>query len=312
MRVVFFGTSRFAAAPLAALAERHEVVACVTRPDKQKGRSLKVLPGYIKSKAKSLGIPVHQPQDIKEESFLRLLVSYNPDFFVVVDFGMMLPLGLLDMPVFCSLNIHPSILPKYRGAAPINWALIKGEKETGVTVIRMNESLDAGDIVLQRPVKIGERETSEDLEARLATLGSELLLEAMELIEKGEAEFRKQDEGSVVMAPKLKKTDGYLDWHQGARSLENRIRGVLPWPGAYTFLNNKMLKVFRARALEGEENGMPAGSVIYADSQKGLAVKAGDGLLLVEEVQMEGKKRMDSRAFLRGRGVKPGTKLGKN
>lgn len=319
MKIVFFGTSKFAVSALKRLkGAGYSVEAVVTQPDRKGGRHLQILPSPVKNEAEKISAPIHQPHDITERSFIEKIRSYGADFFAVVGFGNILTKELLDIPKFCSLNIHASLLPKYRGAAPVRWAVANGEKATGVTIIRMNEEMDAGDIVLQKEAKIAPDETSVSLDDRLAKLGAELLIEAMELIGKGKAQFRKQDEKDVTFAPKLTKKDGRIDWNLDTASILNKVRGFSPWPGTYSSLEGRVLKVISAERAEGGRStlnkggfsGFSPGEVVIADEKAGIVVKTGDGAIAIKELQLEGRKQMSAELFLRGRRIVVGTKLG--
>lgn len=320
MKIVFFGTSQFAVSALKKLkANGYAIVAVVTQPDKKGGRHLKLITSPVKKEATKLEVPVYQAPDITEKTFIEKLKSFGADFFVVVGFGRILTKAILDIPQFCCLNIHASLLPKYRGAAPINWALINGEEKAGVTIIRVNEGMDAGDIVLQKELKIGADDTSQTLDKELALIGADLLIDAIELIKKGKADFTAQDEKDAIFAPKLTKEDGKIDWNQSTASILNRIRGLKPWPDTYSFLEGYMLKIIRAEEgtaprghcpLNKGFSGFSPGQIIVADEEAGLIVKTGDSALSILELQLEGKKPMSTELFLRGRKIDAGVKLG--
>jgi len=283
----------------------------VTQPDKKGGRHLKFIASPVKKEATKLGIPIYQLEDITEKTFIEKLKSFGADFFVVVGFGKLLTKVILDIPQFCCLNIHASLLPKYRGAAPIKWALVNGEVKTGVTIIRMNEEMDAGDIVLQKELKIGVDDTNQTLDEKLALMGAELLIDAMELIRGGKADFIAQDEKEVIFAPKLTKEDGKIDWNQSSISILNRIRALKPWPGTYSFFGTRMLKIIRAEAKRDMNfKNFTPGEIIVTDGKTGLIVKTGDGALSILELQLEGKKAMSVELFLRGHKIDVGAKLG--
>lgn len=311
MKIVFFGTSEFAADILGRIFKECAVVSVVTQPDSKKGRSLKVLPPPVKVKAKKMGIDVLQPVDINDASFAAKVKKIEADAFVVVSFGSMLGKELLYMPKFGALNIHPSLLPKYRGAAPIQRALLAGEKKTGITIIKMNERLDAGDIILQKELNIEESDTEETLSAELASMGADLSLETAGLLEEGRAEFKKQNENEATMAPKLKKEEGLINWDSPTLSILNKIRALKPWPGTYSFLSGQMLKIISAEAAKnGDFSRFSPGEIITAGQKTGFIVGTKDGAISILEVQMEGKKKMSAELFLRGRSVKVGTRLG--
>lgn len=311
MKIVFFGTSKFAVSALERLRDSgYSIVAVVTQPDKRGGRHLKVTISPVKKEAQRLHIFVYQPQDITERGFIQKLKSFGADFFIVVGFGKILTKDILDIPRFRCLNIHASLLPKYRGAAPINWALINGEKKTGVTIIRMNEEMDAGDIVLQKEVKIETDDTSQTLNGKLTAIGAELLIDAIELMRKGKAKFIEQNEKYVTFAPKLTKKDGEIDWNLDTINILNRIKGLKPWPDTYSFLKGHILKIISAEAKSGNDfSRFLPGQVVAADGREGLIVKTGDGALSISELQLEGKKQMSAELFLRGHKIEIGVKL---
>lgn len=310
MKIIFFGTSEFAASILKSIAGRCHIIAAVTRPDRKKGRSLKLSAPPVKTAAVKLGIRVLQPPDINDPQFAAEIKGLGTEAFVVASFGSILGRELLSLPKSGSLNIHPSLLPKYRGAAPIHRAVLAGEGRTGVTIIRMDERLDAGDIILQREVKIEDADTSETLSDKLVPIAAELLAEAMRLVETGRAGFIKQDEDKATFAPKLKKEDGLICWHSSVRAILNQIRAMKPWPGTYCIVDGKVLKVAEAAAAEGIDLGKSLpGEVILADQKKGLVVRAKDGAISILKVQMEGKKAMTSGLFLRGCKIRAGIML---
>ncbi len=311
MKIIFFGTSVFAVRALKKLREAgHEIPAVVTQPDRKRGRDLQPAPPPVKEEALNLKLRVLQPEDVSEEGFISSLKDAAADLFVVVSFGGILSKALLDIPRISCLNIHASLLPKYRGAAPVKWAIANGEKETGVTIMRMSEQMDAGDIVLQKKVKVDARETSVDLDGRLSALGADLLPEAIELIMGGKAEFAKQDEKDATYAPKLRKEDGHIDWGMDTESILNRIRGFKPWPGTYSYYGGSILKIIEAKSQGGEGfSRFSPGMIAIADIESGLIVRTGDGAVSIKELQIEGKRRMNTELFLRGHKLAIGTKL---
>ena len=311
VKIIFFGTSQFAVHILKIIAKKCSIAAVVTQLDRKKGRNLKLSPPPAKIEAERLGVAVFQPADVNSMQFAAKMKELNADAFVVVSFGTMLGKGLLDMPKIGSLNIHPSLLPKYRGAAPIHRAILNGEKKTGVTIIKMNEKLDAGDIILQKESEINETDTSETLSGKLAAMGAELLIESMQLIEKGKAKFIKQDGDNVTFAPKLKKEDGIIRWDSPASSILNKIRAMVPWPGTYSRLDGRTLRIISAEIVKNGDSGrFSPGEVIAADEKAGLIVKAKDSAILITRLQIEGKKEMPAELFLRGHKVRAGAKLG--
>ena len=309
MRVVFMGTPDFAVGTLEALVKAgHEVVLAVTQPDKPKGRGKAMQPTPVKEAAEAHGIPVYQPVKIRETSCVDYLRTFQPDVIVVVAFGQILPKSILEMPRYGCVNVHASLLPKYRGAAPIQWAVIDGEKETGVTTLRMDEGLDTGDMILKCVVPLDEKETGGSLFDKLSRAGADLLIETLRQLENGTAVFTKQDSSQSTYAGMIKKSLGQIDWKMEAARIECLIRGLNPWPSAYTKLGGKTLKIWSAEVTDQPSTGHMPGEVVSADGA--LYVAAGDRVLALTEVQLEGKKRMDTEAFLRGYEVLPGTVLG--
>lgn len=312
MKIVFFGTSKFAAAALKKLKESgHNVIACVTQPSRKSGRRLKITASPVSDEAESLKIPVLQPNNISEKDFILKLKSFEADFFVIVAFGKIVTKEILGMPRFCCLNIHASLLPKYRGAAPVKWAIINGEEKTGVTIMKVDEGLDTGDIVLQKEAVITKDDTAESLDAKLAEIGAGLLLEAIELIKDGKARFTGQNGKEATFAPKLTKEDGRIDWNSDTKSILDKIRGLRPWPGTYSFIEGRMLKIISAEAKRGVDTSrfLP-GQVVISGEEEGFVVKTKDGSIAILELQLEGKKRLPAALFLRGHKVKTGARLG--
>lgn len=299
MRVIFMGTPDFAVETLRAiLAAGHEVALVVTQPDKPKGRGRALQEPAVKQCAKEHNLPVYQPRRIREAESIEYLRQYRPDIIIVAAFGQILPKEILQMPAYGCVNVHASLLPKYRGAAPIQWAVIYGDKVSGVSTMRMDEGLDTGDVIETAEVTLAEDETGGSLFARLAKKGAELCVHTMQKIEDGTAVYTKQDASKATHVGMITKQMGNIDWTQPAVSIERLIRGLDPWPGTYTRLNGKMLKIWRARAEEGEI-AQPAGTVAFV-SKSACKVQTGDGVLSLLSVQLEGKKRMDIEAFLRG------------
>lgn len=307
MRIVFMGTPEFAVPSLRALAgSGEEVIAVVAQPDRPQGRGLKLSPPPTKVFAEERGIPVLQPPGIRTEAFLKELTELNPDVIVVAAYGKILPKPVLELPPFGCINVHASILPKYRGAAPVNWAIARGEKITGVTIMRMDEGMDTGDILLTHEVQIEDDDTGETLARKLSHAGAELLLTALGNLKRGESQPRRQDDSLATYAPMLKKEDGRIDWNKPAREIRDLVRGMLPWPGAFTLLDGKLLKIYKAAVSEGKGK---EGEVTSAP-QGVLRVNTGEGALDILELQVEGGRRLPSREFLSGRKIEPGTVLG--
>jgi methionyl-tRNA formyltransferase len=305
LRIAFMGSPDFAVPTLEAVLARHEVVAVVTQPDKPSGRGRHVEPPPVKLVAERAGVPVLQPRSARTPEFLEALRAYGPDVAVVVAYGKILPQAVLDVPRHGCLNVHGSLLPRYRGAAPIQWAIIRGETETGITIMKLDAGMDTGPMLLARAVAIGVEDTAGTLAARLAPVGAELMLEALARLEAGTLVETAQDGSLATLAPILKKEDGRIDWTQPATAVRDRVRGVDPWPGATASLDGEVLKMWRPLAVPG--GGAP-GEVIGAD-RDGLLVACGDGAVALGELQLPGRKRLGAGAFLAGRPVPAGTRL---
>ena len=311
MKIVFMGTPDFAVGALEAIvAAGHTVTAVVTQPDKAKGRSGQAQFPPVKECAVKHGIPVFQPVKIKAPEAVEELKKFEADIFVVAAFGQILSKEILDMPKFGCVNIHASLLPKYRGAAPINWCIINGEKETGVTIQQMNEGIDTGDILAAKSMAIAPDDTAESLFDKLSRLGAELIVETLPKIEHGEITPVPQDEALASHTKMMSKSLGRIEWNNDAVSIERLVRGLNSWPSAYTFWNKKSLKLWRCEVIDAEsENAAMAGKVT-AVSKDNFDVACAKGALRVWELQLEGKKRMDARTFLMGNQVKVGDLLG--
>ncbi len=300
MRIVFMGTPDFAEGSLKALlASGHEVAAAVTQPDRPKGRGNVMQFPPVKELAQKAGIPVYQPEKVREPGFLQEMQNLQPDVIVVVAFGQIIPREILELPKYGCVNVHASLLPKYRGAAPIQWAVINGEKTSGVTTMKMDAGLDTGDILLQREVPLAPDETGGSLFDKLRDTGAQLLLETLDALENGAVTPRPQPKDSpTAYASMLTKQMGHIDWTKSAEEIERLVRGLSPWPGTYTRLRGKTLKIWRARAAAENSAAQPAQVVLC--TKRELAVQTGSGLLFLEELQLEGKKRMETELFLRG------------
>ncbi len=311
MRVIFMGTPDFSVGTLEALIEAgHEVVLAVTQPDKPKGRGKSMQFPPVKETALAHGIEVYQPVRVREQVCIDHLKQYEADIIVVVAFGQILPKEILDMPRYGCVNVHASLLPKYRGAAPIQWAVINGEQVTGVTTMRMDEGLDTGDMILKEEVVLKPEETGGSLFDRLAETGAALCVRTLAAIEDGSAVYTPQEHDKATHTTMIKKQLGEIVWEKSALELERLIRGLNPWPSAYTHLNGKTLKIWKAVVKEQVQAHAEPGSVVevFKDS---ILVQTGCGLLQLVEVQLEGKKRMTTDAFLRGFPLETGTRLGK-
>jgi len=308
MRVVFLGTPEFAVPSLEALVSAgHAVTAVFTQPDRPKGRGNQLTESPIKIAAKRLGLPVYQPQRIRWPTEVDRLRELSADLMVVVGYGQIIPQSIIDLAPHGILNVHASSLPKYRGAAPIQWAIANGETETGVTIMQIDAGLDTGDMLLQTRVKIGPEETAPELSARLAPLGAALLLDAIKNIEAGTSQREKQNNAEATYAPILSKENGRIDWHRSAAEIYNRLRGFTPWPGAYTTFRGQTLLIHRAKPAENLT--LPPGS-LHVQNQRLWAGCGQNTALEFIEVQPAAKKRMSIEAFLNGYKVRTGEKLG--
>jgi len=303
------GTPQFAVEPLRALAAAgHDIAGVVTRIDKPAGRGKVLTAPPVKLAAQELGLIVHQPRKVRDPEFMALLRTMRPDAIVVAAYGQILPKDILTLPRYGCINIHASLLPAYRGAAPINWAIIKGERETGNTIMLMDEGMDTGAILMQERIPIAPGDTAGTLTGRLSTLGARLIVDALPRIGSGELKPVAQDSAQATLAPLLKKADGLIDWSLPAEAISNRVRGFSPWPGAYTFLEKKMIKIMGSEAVSGSaEPGF-----LKAGAGDLLEVGTGSGLLRITSIQPEGKKPMTAAEFLRGhRGIE-GKKFSKS
>ena len=304
MKAVFMGTPEFAVPTLQALIDHHEVLAVVTQPDKQRGRGKKMQFPPVKEKAVEYDIPVYQPQRARDEEFIEELKNLNPDVIVVVAYGQILPESILNIPKYGCINVHGSLLPKYRGAAPIQWAVLDGEEKTGITTMYMEKGLDTGDMIDKAEVVLDKKETAGSLHDKLMVLGADLLLETLKKLEDGTAVREKQNDEESCYAKMLSKDMGQIDFAKSAREIECLIRGMNPWPSAYTFLNGKTLKVWKCKVSTEKTDAVP-GTIFLADKE-GIHTACGEGVLILTEVQLEGKKRMETEAFLRGYHIENG------
>ena len=314
MRLVFFGSSKFALPFLKKLIESgHEVVCVVTQPDKKGGRGMHLSITPVKDSAEQFGLKIYQPSDVKASEVREYLKKFSADLFVVIAYGQILPQEILDIPKFFSVNVHASLLPKYRGAAPLNWSIIKGEKTTGVTVIKMDSSMDTGPVISQEKVLLNEADTAQSLGERLSNIGSELLLDTIKSIEEGKFKLTPQNASEATMAPKMKKENGMIDWSVSAEGIFNLVRGCAGWPGAFTYLGGKLLKIYKVKVNSPASD--PARSRIPGEvmevSKDGVVVAAGTGSLIIQELQLEGKKHISAEKFETGNKVKIGMVLGK-
>lgn len=308
MRVLFMGTPEFAVPTLEALIQEHEVIGVYTQPDKPKGRGKAMAYPPVKEKALEHNLSVYQPVKVREASVVAEIEAMNPDAIVVVAFGQILPESILNIPKYGCINVHASLLPKYRGAAPMQWAIIDGEKETGITTMYMAKGLDTGDMILKATTPIGPKETGETLHDRMSVMGGPLILETLKQIEAGTAPRIKQDDSLSCYASMLDKELGCIDWNKDAASIERLIRGLNSWPSAYTLWNGKTLKIWDSEVVESSGEG-ENGTVIAKDKIS-FTVKCGENALKILEVQLQGKKRMATQAFLVGNQVDTGMRLG--
>lgn len=324
MKIVFFGTPDFAEKSLESLYNaKYEIEAVVTNVDKPKGRGMKLIPSPVKQFALEKGLTIMQPQKVKNnEEFIQEIKNIKPDVICVVAYGKILPKEILEIPKLGCINVHGSLLPKYRGAAPIQWAVLNGDKKTGITTMYMAEGMDTGDMILKKEVEIGENETTGELWDRLSEVGAELLMQTLELIEKGKAPREKQGD-EYTLAPMLNKEMAKIDWeNKTAIEIKNLIRGLNPILGAYSFLNGKKIKLWKSEILTYSElqNKFPEienykyriekvqpGTILFSDSTKGLYIKAKDGIISVLEIQGENARKMGINDFLRGNQIEAGT-----
>lgn len=305
MRVIFFGTSAFAVPSLETLVTHgHAIVTCVTRPDRPQGRGLAREPSPVKHAALRLGVPLSQPEQLQAALFEPL----HPDVGVAAAFGQLIRRDLLAVPLHGILGVHPSLLPAYRGAAPVAWAILNGETTTGVTIFRLNEELDAGEIIVQETVAVESDENAEQLTDRLAGLGAQQLLLALEAIGAGRARFTSQDHARATFAPKLTKAQGHIDWRASAQTITRLIRATMPWPGAVTTWHGQPLKMWSASI--GTEVHRAVPGTVLCITAEGMTVAAGQGTVVIRDVQPAGRRRMSMKEFLAGHPAQVGERLG--
>ena len=308
-RIIFFGTPSFAVLSLESLLQgSDDVIGVVTQPDRGKGRGKKVFPSPVKEAAQKHGLIILQPERVKEEPFQKQVQELEPDLFVVVAYGQILPKSFLEIPRHGAINVHASLLPKYRGAAPIPWVILKGEKVTGVTTMMMDPGMDTGEILLQAEVPIGERETYEILHDRLSSLGARLLIETVAGIKAGTVHPRPQDESQATYAPTLKKEEGRIDWEKTAEEIDRQVRAFNPWPAAFTQWEGRLLKVCAGEARQGTAQGK-AGEVVWLGTDF-IEVMTGKGSFLMREVQLEGGRKLKAKDFLSGHPISVRTTFG--
>jgi len=306
MNIIFMGTPDFAVPSLKALIDsKYNVVGVVCQPDRPSGRGRKLTSPPVKILAEAESIPVMQPEKIRTDEFFKEIKSFKPDLICVTAYGKIIPPNILELPKYGCVNVHASLLPNYRGAAPINWAIINGEKNTGITTMLMDEGMDTGDILLKIEIEIGEDDTSIELSEKLSAIGAELLIETIEKGQNDEIEPIKQNDSEATSAPIIKKDVGRIDWSKSAEEIRNLIRGTQPWPGAFTSYNGKNLKIFKASV--NSQGGNP-GKVLVSDGGK-LVIGTGQNSLDISELQIEGGKRLKVADFLRGNNLETGTTL---
>lgn len=307
MKVIFMGTPDFAVPTLEALIEKHEVLAVVTQPDKPKGRGKKMVFPVVKEKALEHNITVYQPQKVKTPEFVEVLKEYQPDIMVVVAFGQILSEEILNIPKYGCINVHGSILPQYRGAAPIQWSIINGEEFGGVTTMYMAKGLDSGDMILKAKEKIKPDDTYGSLYDRLSVIGADLLIKTLDLIENGEVKRIPQNDGEATFAPMIKPELEHINWNGKNTDIVNLIKGLNPQPVAYTMLNDEKLKIWFAETIDGDYNGEP-GTIVDV-RKRDFVVMTAEGVVAVKEVQAQGGKKMSADAYMRGHAIEKGTIL---
>jgi methionyl-tRNA formyltransferase len=305
VRIIFFGTPEFAVLPFKSLLNsEYRVLAAITQPDRKSGRGGNVTPSPVKVTARESGIEVFQPERIKDHDFISVVMSLKPDAIAVVAYGQILPAGIINLPEYGCINVHASLLPRYRGAAPINWAIIRGEKYTGITTMLMDEGMDTGPVLIRKETEILPDDSAGSLSQRLSEIGAELLLQTLQGVKLGSLVPSPQS-GEPTYAPLLKKADGLIPWTRSAGDLSFFIRGMNPWPGAYTYTGGERIKILKAVPLDGDAEP----GVVAKVSTNELYVGTGKGLLSVRELQPPGKQAMEVRAYLMGRRVKQGIRF---
>jgi len=311
MNIVFFGTDKFAINSLEAIYNsKHKIVSIVTAPDAKRGRGLKETFTDIKRFALNYRLNILQPRDPNSNTFIEILKELSADLFAVVSYGKILSLELINLPKKFSINLHPSLLPRYRGPAPINWAILNGEDETGISIIRLNKYTDSGEIISQKRLVINPYDDAISLSEKLSKEGAKLLVNTLDKIDEGRVSFITQDEGLATYAPMLKKSDGLINWKRPAEFIHNQVRAFLNWPSAYTYLNGKLLKIFKTK-IEPEiaDNTKPAGTILEIKKDNILA-QTGKDPIAIYELQVEGSKRLPVKEFLLGHCINPGEILG--
>ena len=309
MKIVLMGTQEMAVPCLQKIMdEGHEVVAVVTQPDKPKGRGKKLAMPPVKELALKYDIPVYQPLKAREESFVDTLKEMNPELIVVVAFGQILPKSILDIPKYGCVNVHASLLPRYRGAAPLNWVIINGEEKTGVTTMYMDEGLDTGDMILKSEIPLDDEITAGELHEKMMIDGAKVLKETIDLIEKGEAPREKQSNEDTCYSPIMNKSLGNIDWKKSAIDIHNLVRGINPWPSAYTTYEGQTMKIWKTKVIDKNSDKDP-GTIISVDKE-GINVSTSEGILQIKEIQMAGKKRMEVPEYIKGNNINTDIILG--
>ncbi|MDR0978965.1 MAG: methionyl-tRNA formyltransferase [Lachnospiraceae bacterium] len=316
LNILFMGTPDIAKDALEEVYKnKYNIIGVVTAVDKPKGRGMNLCPTPVKEYALEKNLKIYQPEKVKgNEEFIKEIKQLNPDIICIVAYGKIIPAEIINIPKYGAINVHYSLLPKYRGSAPIQWPVINGDATTGVTSIYINDVVDGGDIILQKETTIGENETTGELWERISKLGAELLIETLKQIESNSVVRKKQNEEEATLAPMLYKEMGNIDWSaKTASQIKNLVRGLNPIMGAYTYLNGKKLKIWKAQVIENEDLGnnisletKVEGEVVYVDSKKGIYVKTLDKILLIQEIQAENSKKMDAPDFLRGNKIEIG------
>lgn len=307
MDIVFLGTPDFAVPVLKALIDKHNVLAVISQPDRPKGRGKKLQPTPVKKIAEENNIPVYQPEKIKSEEFTSFLETIKADVFVAVAYGQILSERILNIPKYGCINVHGSLLPEYRGAAPIQQSILDGRDKTGVTIMYMEKGLDTGDMILKKEIEITDDDTYGTLHDKMAPIGAQALIEALEMIENGTVRAEKQDDSKSTYAHMITKEMGRIDWNRPSAEIRNKIRGFNPVTGAYTSLNDEILKIYTADIAD-DGIGKP-GEIIAVDKKKGFTVKTGDGALLIKEIQAKGGKKMNTADYMRGHSIEVGNIL---
>ena len=317
LRTVFMGTPKFACPSLETLIQRTKLVGVVTQPDRPSGRGKKFISSPVKKLAQEKALSLYQPESVNNRAFIYEMRKIAPDLVIVVAFGQILSSEFLLVPRICCLNLHPSLLPRYRGPAPIPWAIIKGEKETGATIQKIEKGVDEGRIIIQRSLPIGSSDTGGDMEEKLSLLGAELFLEAIKMIEEGSVKYRAQDSGRASYTPKIEKRDGLIKWKMPSRNIHNLVRGLNPYPGAFTFIKLRgektRIKIWQTELVEErfeEKRKIEPGEIIKIWKEKGFLVKGEKGLLLVKKLQLPGRNPISGYDFVKGYQIKEGMVFG--